>query len=379
MIDRIKTNTIQNWLYKNKVVMIMGARQVGKTTICKDLLKNNLPSVYLNCERIQVKELLESKNIEQIRSFLGDNKLVVFDEAQKIKDIGLVLKLIHDTYPEIQIIASGSSSFELSNELNEPLTGRNIKFQISPISINELINHFGKMWMNDNLESLLRFGSYPDIVLRHESEKMMLLDEIATDYLYRDVLMMDSVKNSDLLIKLLKALALQLGNQVSYNELANLLKTSVETIQKYIRLLEHSFVIFKLGTFSRNLRSELAISQKYYFYDLGVRNSLLQNYLPMSNRTDVGALWENFCVIERMKILSEKDTKANHYFWRTYQQQEIDLVEERNGKLLAFEFKYSENAKVKAPKLFLETYKEGAFVVVNKSNFLDTLLKVDLV
>jgi predicted AAA+ superfamily ATPase len=375
MIFRERINTVQRWLFKGKVVLLLGARQVGKTTICQALVAENQPAMYLNCERIQIKELLESKQVEQIRNYFGNNKLVVLDEAQKIAQIGLILKLIHDTYPDLQIVATGSSSFDLTNEVSEPLTGRNIKFVIYPLSITEINKHFGRLWLDDQLDSLLRFGSYPDVVVRPDSEKISVLDEIATDYLYRDVLQFERIKNPDMLIRLLKALALQLGNQVSYNELANLLRISVETVQRYLLILEHSFVIFKLGSFSRNLRNELANSQKYYFYDLGVRNSLLQNYLPMANRTDTGALWENFCVLERIKYMLEQENKANYYFWRTYQQKEIDLIEERNGVLKAFEFKYSENGKVKAPKQFFEEYKESEFIVVHRKNYLDTLLK----
>lgn len=264
--------------------------------------------------------------------------------------------MIHDTWPDIQIIATGSSSFDLLNELSEPLTGRNIKFLLYPLSYAEIGRHNHVSVMDERLELFLRFGMYPDIVDRPETQKIMLLDELANDYLFRDILKIDVLKRTEVLKNLLKALALQMGNEVSYNELSRLLKVSVETVQRYIEILERSFIILKLGSFSRNLRKELARSQKFYFYDLGLRNGLLQNFNSLDTRPDTGALWENFCMIERMKANQRNQRMVNMYFWRTYDQKEIDLIEETAGNLYAWEFNYSPVQKVKKPAEFLKTY-----------------------
>ncbi len=371
--DRNLMDKITPWLFQGKVIILYGPRQVGKTTFVNKIISLNHDSLYLNCERQNVWELLGSLNIERIRAYIGKNKLVVFDEAQKVAKIGQVLKLLIDTFPEIQYIATGSSSFELSNEVSEPLTGRNIKFIMYPLSLAELSQNYNAVQMDEKLEDILLFGAYPDIIDRFEDQKLTLLDELTSDYLFRDVLRFENIKRSDVLVSLLKALALQLGSEVSLRELSNLLKISVETIQKYIQLLEKSFVLLSLISFSRNLRNEIARSKKYYFYDLGIRNSLLQNFNSLQNRDDTGALWENFCIIERMKFHQVKNHKVNMYFWRTYQQKEIDLVEEYSGKLFAFEMKWKEK-KTRPPKEFIETYKDVEFNIINRENYLEFLL-----
>jgi predicted AAA+ superfamily ATPase len=261
---------------------------------------------------------------------------VVFDEAQKVPDIGAILKLLIDTYPEIQYIATGSSSFNLFYELSEPITGRNIKFIMYPISVRELLASYDKLLLHEKIEELLVYGAYPDIVSRPVVQKAVLLDELAGDYLFRDVLQFDNIRRPDILVHLLKAIALQLGNEVSFRELSNLLKVSVETVKRYLLLLEQSFVLFSLISFSRNMRNELARSKKYYFYDTGIRNSLIQNYAFPENRTDIGGIWENFCIAERLKHNQAMNRSVNMYFWRTYQQKEIDLIEDTGGKLFAF-------------------------------------------
>jgi len=367
--SRYIKDQVKSWLFAGKVLIVYGARQVGKTTLVKEIIKDYPDSVYLNCEANQVYELLESKNVERIKTYLGDAKLVVFDEAQKIRDIGLVLKIIHDTWPEIQIIATGSSSFELLSEISEPLTGRNIKFLLYPLSYAEISKEKHVSILDDRLELFMRFGMYPDIVDRPEIQKIKLLEELASDYLFRDVLKFDTLKRPDVLNRLIKALALQTGNEVSFNELSRLLKVSVETIQRYIEILERSFIIFRLGSFSRNLRKELARSQKFYFYDLGLRNSLLQNYNVLQNRNDAGALWENFCIVERIKANQLNNRSVNQYFWRTYDQKEIDLIEETGGQLTAFEFKLSPPAKIKQPGEFLKTYPGSEFSVIHRENY----------
>ncbi len=366
---RYLADQIRPWLFMNKVVMIYGARQVGKTTVARNLISDNTANVYLNCELGQVKSLLEELNPVKVKNMVGDAQMVVLDEAQKVANIGTVLKLLVDTYPAIQWIATGSSSFDLSNQVNEPLTGRNVKFVMYPLSLVEMEKHHNRIVLHERLEGFLRFGMYPDIVDRPEAQQIRLLDELATDYLYRDVLEFQDVRNSSVLLNLLKALALQLGHEVSYRELSNMFGLSVETVQRYLMLLEQSFVIFRVGSFSRNLRKELVKSNKYYFCDLGIRNSLIQNYNPLSVRTDVGALWENFCLLERMKWNAAHDTRPNLYFWRTYDQKEIDLVEESAGELRCFEFKWNEKAKTKVPKEFLTTYPNSSFQTITPGNY----------
>lgn len=360
---------LKKWLFKGKIIILYGARQVGKTTLVKALAKEYAPSLYYNCEQLSVKEVMESGSAERMRTFLGDARLVILDEAQKIRNIGPALKILIDTYPEIQIVATGSSSFDLANQITEPLTGRNIKFTLYPLSLLEISQK--KQWstIEESIDLFLRFGMYPDVIVESSQENMRVkLDEIAGDYLYKDVLEFERLKRSDLLIKLLQALALQLGNEVSLHELAVLLKTSPETIERYIHLLEQTFVIFRLPPFSRNLRKELAKKNKIYFYDTGIRNALLQNFTPLRNRTDIGSLWENFCIVERMKRNQAFGKKVNMYFWRTYDQKEIDYIEEADGLLNAFEFKWSITKKTKAPREFLETYKKSSFEIITKEN-----------
>jgi len=360
---------ITEWLFQGKVIILYGPRQVGKTTLANEIISGQSGALYLNCERQQVWELLNSGNQDRIRQYLGDAKIVVFDEAQKIPQIGSLLKLLIDTYPEIQYLATGSSSFDLSNTLSEPLTGRNVKFIMYPVSLIELSPHFNRFQKDEMLENLLLFGSYPDIIDRPESQKRKLLDELTSDYLFRDVLRFENIRRSDILVNLLKAIALQTGNEVSMRELSNLLKVAVETVQRYLLLLEQSFVLFSLPSFSRNLRNEISKGRKYYFYDLGIRNNLLQNFTPLSSRNDTGQLWENFCIIERIKKNQAKDRRVNMYFWRTYQQQEIDLIEEHEGILDTFEFKWKSRPGQKIPSGFRNAYPQSTYQIIDRENY----------
>lgn len=373
-MDIIKRNIakeIENWFFEKKVLIVYGARQVGKTTLIQEILKNYSDTLFLRCERAVVKNILETKNPTQIKSFFANNKIIVLDEAQTVKEIGLVLKLLIDSYPDLQIIATGSSSFDLSSQVHEPLTGRNIKFDLYPLSISELANHFDKFTLIEKLPEFLVYGFYPEIITTQDlKKKKRKLDEITSDYLFQDILKFQNLKKPNLLEKLLKALAFQIGSEVSYHELAVLLETSSETIERYIDLLEKTFVIFRLSSFSRNLRNELNKKIKIYFYDLGIRNSLIQNYNTLDFRNDIEALWENFLIVEKKKLLAEKGENSNLYFWRTHKGQEIDLIEERDGVLHAFEFKWNLKKKPNIPEIFAKTYPNHTFEVVSRDSWL---------
>jgi len=374
IIKRNIAKEIESWFFEKKVLIIYGARQVGKTTLVQEILKNYSETLFLSCERPVVKNLLESQNLTQIKSFFADNKIIVLDEAQVIEEIGLILKLLIDTYPDLQIIATGSSSFDLSSKVHEPLTGRNIKFNLYPLSIKELANIFDKFTLTEKLPEFLVYGFYPDVVVTDDlKKKQRKLDEIASDYLFQDVLKFQNLKKPAILDKLLKALAFQVGSEVSYYELAVLLETSSETIERYIDLLEKTFVIFRLSSFSRNLRNELNKKVKIYFYDLGIRNSLIQNYNSLDFRNDIGALWENFLIVEKKKNLAETGENSNLYFWRTHKGQEIDLIEESGGFLNCYEFKWNPKKQAKLPEVFVKAYPNYTFEVINKDNWLEFL------
>lgn len=373
LIPRYIGCTLKKALFKSKVVVLFGARQVGKTTEVKNLIQSfPKESLYLNGELISIQERLSVREAVTLKSYLGNKRLIVIDEAQKVPHIGDVLKILVDTYPEIQIVATGSSSFNLAGQIGEPLTGRVNQFILYPLSLGEIENQYGRLEAGSKLENIMRFGSYPEIFLSSEHDAQLRLNEISSNYLYKDILSFDDVKKSPLIIDLLKLLALQLGQEVSYNELAVKLGVSRQTIQKYIYLLEQSFVLFTLRAFSRNLRKEISKSVKIYFYDLGIRNSLIQNHNPLALRADVGALWENLMILEKIKTDAYQERLSNRYFWRTYGQQEIDYVEERGGTLHAFEFKWSEK-HFKIPGEFAKTYPNTTFHVVNQANYWEFL------
>lgn len=375
MIRRDIQDYIQKFLFKGKVIILYGARRTGKTTLSRALLSNYADKArYINCEVHQYRQALETTNTALLDDFLGNYKIIVLDEAQSIPNIGLILKVLTDTRPDLQIIATGSSSFDMAQSVSEPLTGRSRTFTLYPFSLTEISQQTSAIDQNARLENMLRFGMYPDVYGQTEEMALEELRDISTNYLYKDVLQFNQLKRSDLLFKLLQALALQLGNEVSYNELAKLLGENHHTIRNYIELLEKSFVIFRLRSFSRNLRKELSKSFKVYFIDNGIRNSLINNFNPLSIRNDTGALWENFCVTERMKLLHNHRQFPNQYFWRTYDRKEIDYLEESGGKLTAFEFKWNPAAKVKKPTEFLETYTHSSFKVVNRGNYRSFLL-----
>jgi uncharacterized protein len=373
MIKRSLFELIESKLFANKTILLFGPRQVGKTTLLKDLqAKLNVNSLFLNADLLTVRERLTDASLEDLRILLASFKLVIIDEAQRIKNIGLTLKIIHENFTDIQVIATGSSEFELSNEINEPLTGRKLEFEMFPICWNELVantNHFDAL---DQLESRLIFGMYP-AVINSKGQEEEVLNELSSSYLYKDLLSYVGIRKPDILEKLLKALAFQIGNEVSYNELSRTLEIDKATVENYIGLLEKAFVIFRLPPFSRNLRNEINTSRKIYFYDTGIRNEIIGNFSPLSLRTDIGGLWENFLISERMKKNSYERNFTKSYFWRNHAQQEIDLVEELNGVISIFEFKWNPKAKVKIPKVFTNTYLPEKISIISKENFIEFL------
>lgn len=344
-------------LFKGKVIVVYGARQVGKTTLMKRILeKYGNEGQYFNCEIFSVQKNLEIIEPAKVKAFFGDAKIVVLDEAQKIPDIGLLLKVMIDVYPELQIIATGSSSFELASHVSEPLTGRNFTFTMYPLSVREIGGEQGLSAVESRLDGILRFGSYPEVFMLPDAAAQERLDEIASDYLYKDILIFDGMKKADVVKNLLQLLALQLGQEVSYQELAQQLGINRLTVRKYIDILEKSFVVFRLHALSRNKRKEISKSVKIYFYDLGLRNSIIQNYNSLDLRNDKGALWENFCIVERRKANDRIGRKANVYFWRTYAQKEVDYVEEFGGNTSGFEFKWNGEKSFVAPEEFIKNY-----------------------
>ncbi len=371
IIKRTLQNTIEKWLFKGKILTIFGARQVGKTTLAKTILdKFGDKKDYFNCDFLSIRESFEQQNPDYLKRIIGNSKIIVIDEAQRVKNIGLILKILNDTFPETQIIATGSSSFELANKINEPLTGRALEFILYPFSLNELQSIFTFPQLQNQLEFFLRFGSYPEIVDKSEQDAIILLDNLTGKYLYKDIFEFEQIRKSDKLVKLLQLLSFQVGNQVSIHELSTQLGINRETVERYIDLLEKAFVIFRLKPFSRNLRKELTKKEKIYFFDLGIRNSLIRQFQPLEFRSDKGALFENFCILERRKYLQKMQLSKNHYFWRTHDRKEIDLIEEHNNQLHCFEFKYG-NQKYKIPAEFLKTYQNSTISVINEQNIWD--------
>ena len=372
-LQRDAQTEIEKHLFQGKVIRIYGLRRTGKTTLAKEILsKFGDINAYFNCEIIRHKAMFESLDVDKIKEYFGNHKIVVLDEAQNVSQIGRMLKLMVDTYPEIQIIATGSSSFEIANQTGEPLVGRAFTYTLFPVSLQELKHNYSGFELLKMRDDLLRFGSMPNVFGLSAIEKINFLDEITSSYLYKDILEYENVKSSGILIKLLKALALQIGSEISYREIGQLIGISPQTVEKYIWLLEKTFIIFSLSSLSRNLRNELKRSTKIYFWDLGVRNSLLQNFLPLDQRADLGAIWENFCISERLKQSSfGQFYNSNSYFWRTTTQQEIDFIQEKNGILTAFEFKYNSKKQAKIPELFAKAYPNHQWKLISIENWLD--------
>lgn len=369
-VSRTIIAQLEDQLFKGKVLILFGARRTGKTTLVKHLLtKFSEKSAYINCEFQEYKDALSTTNSGLLAEFIGNRELIIFDEAQHIANIGLVLKVLVDTFPQVQFIATGSSSFELSGMVSEPLTGRSRQFLLLPFSLEEIGQSLNPIQIKANLSNFLRFGLYPQVFNSIGDDKIEELAEISSNYLYKDLFQFEQIKKPDLLFKLLAAIALQTGSESSLNELAQITGTNAHTVKRYLELLEKSFVIFRLNSFSRNLRKELAKSQKIYFYDVGIRNAVIRNFNEMNLRTDAGGLWENFCITERIKYNQNHRRFVNTYFWRTYDQKEIDYIEEKDGHLTCFEFKYAEGATGKFPAEFSETYPNSSFKVITPGNF----------
>ncbi len=375
--ERTLQKTIEKHLYNGRIIVLYGARQVGKTTLSQTILTNsNKKSRYLSGDNPSVVANLTNRNAEELKNFIGDFELVVLDEAQRIENIGITLKLLVDNYPDMQIIATGSSSFDLANKISEPLTGRSWVFHLQPLSFLE-ITGTDRTIATQTMERMLIFGSYPGIWSISDTDAANALTELSSNYLFKDLLEYETLKKSPLLTKLLQALALQVGNEVSLRELSNLMEVDIKTVERYIFLLEQTFVIYRLPALKRNPRNEVGKLRKIYFTDLGLRNALIRNFNELNLRNDVGALWENFCVNERIKINDYAEYRPNYYFWRSYSQKEVDLVEEYGGWMYAFEFKWK-SGRAKLPSEFKKLYPKNQFGEVNSTNFVDSLYTQDL-
>ncbi|MFN8258382.1 MAG: ATP-binding protein [Bacteroidales bacterium] len=368
MINRRLNDIITNNL--NKAIILLGPRQTGKTTLLTQIAKKSGNYLLLDADDTLVRSKLENANTEEIKQLMGDYRTIFIDEAQRIKNIGLTLKIITDRFPGVQLLVSGSSSLELANSINEPLTGRKWEYMLYPVSWQEWYEHIGYLKSEQQFENRLIYGMYPEVITNQGKEKE-ILSSITGSYLYKDLLSYQGIRKPDVLEKLLQALALQVGNETSYNEIASLIKIDSKTVVNYIDLLEKAFVIFRLNPLSRNLRNEIATSRKIYFYDNGIRNALISNYNPLNLRNDTGYLWENFLISERIKYTHYNSVFCNRFFWRTRQQQEIDYIEEHSGKLFAFEFKWNETKKTRVSKVFKGAYPESEIQTITRKNYLE--------
>ncbi len=368
MIKRILQDVIKQRLYKGKAIVLIGARQVGKTTLLKEIFPNQNDLLWFNADDLPVRDFFSNVTIERFRSMIGKNKIVVIDEAQRIENVGIKMKLITDNFPDVQLVVTGSSSFELANKINEPLTGRKFEYELFPLSFNEMTEEIGLFTEIQKLPIRLVFGMYPDVVCNPGDEKE-ILNQLTNSYLYKDILEWERIKKPDKLVKLMKALAYQIGSEVSYNELSQIVEIDKGTIEKYINLLEQTKIIFRLPSYNRNLRNELKFGRKIYFCDNGIRNALINNLSDIDFRQDAGALWENFMISELRKYNHYTHNYCNTYFWRTTQKQEIDYIEEKDGKLTAYEFKWSPKKKSRVSSTFTSAYPESVVKTINPENF----------
>lgn len=373
MIQRKLLSVLQEQMHKGKAIVLIGARQTGKTTLLKEVINDREHSLWLNADDMEIRDMVQNLTLSRLQSMFGRYRYIVIDEAQRIENIGIQLKLITDNMPDVQLLVTGSFALEIANRVNEPLTGRKYEYKLYPLSFDELQAHFGLIEERTRLPLRLVYGAYPDVVC-HPGEEKTILAPLADSYLYKDVLQWERIKKPDKLFKLLQALAYQMGSEVSYNELAQIVGLDKETISNYIILLEQAQVIFRLGSFSRNLRNELKFARKVYFYDNGIRNALINNFADIAMRQDVGALWENYLISERLKRNQYKGLYVNTYFWRTTQMQEIDYIEENNGKMYAFEFKWNPKKTAKQNPTFRKAYPDVEIQTITTDNYIDFLL-----
>jgi predicted AAA+ superfamily ATPase len=373
MIRRTIQDHIEKRLGSHKAIIIMGARQTGKTTLAEEMFGNQEDCLWLNGDEPDIRALFGNITSTRLKAVIGKKTRIVIDEAQRIENIGIKLKLITDSIPEVQLIATGSSSFELANRVNEPLTGRKWEYTLYPLSFEELVVEHGMINEKRLLPHRMVFGSYPEILTSPGDEKA-LLKLLSDSYLYKDILTWENIKHPDKLSTLLSALAYQIGSQVSYAEVGQICGLDPKTVEKYIALLEQAYIVFRLRSFSRNLRNELKASRKIYFWDNGIRNACISNFSQIESRADVGALWENYIISERKKYLSNHEMVANSWFWRTQQQQEIDYIEDSDGKICACEFKWNPQAKVHKPTTFAAAYSDSTFNVISAQNYDEFLM-----
>ena len=375
MIPRQLHTMLGQKFFRGKAILVTGPRQSGKTTLLRLIHGEAEQKVlYLNCDEPDIRNMLTETTSSALKHLIGDAKMIMIDEAQRVKNIGLTMKLIIDNFRDIQLIATGSSALEFANEINEPLTGRKWEYRLLPLSTQELTRHHG--WIEERrlLEHRLVYGMYPDVVINPGEEREILYN-LTSSYLYKDIFTFQEIRKPEMIEKLLEALALQVTAEVSYNELAQMIQVDSATVQRYLNLLEKSFVLFRLRSFSRNVRNELKRSRKVYFYDNGIRNALIANFSHPKTRVDRGALWENFLVSERTKMLYAMKKQAGQFFWRTKQQQEIDYIEEADGMLSAFEFKWKPKQKARFPKTFLTAYPNHTTQTITTDNYMDFLVQ----
>jgi predicted AAA+ superfamily ATPase len=376
LIERFLLSKVQDSIMPGKVMVLFGPRQVGKTTLVNEFLaRTSLKARLINADELVYREALGSQNKQILGDLLGDNELLIIDEAQRVVNIGLNLKILVDNFPHAAIIATGSASFDLANQVYEPLTGRTLTYYLYPVSYGEIRQIFGAFEARMQLERWMVWGGYPAIVTTESTTlRERLLSELVGSYLYRDILELNSVRRSEKVVDLLRLLAFQIGQEVSLAEMASSLAINRETVERYLDLLEKVFVIFKVRGFSRNLRKEVTKNSRYYFYDNGVRNALIQNFNTLALRNDVGQLWENYLLIERRKVNAAAQRSANTYFWRTYDQKEIDYLEERGGKIYGYEFKWQGEMKKSTRREFYKTYPNAELNTMTQENF-EELLK----
>lgn len=367
-IERQIKQDIKTDFFKKKVIVLLGARQVGKSTLIKELMKNESNTLFFDGENADTHILLANASEEKLRTLIGKSQFVIIDEAQKIANIGSVLKIFADYFPNVQVIASGSSAFELKNKLNEPLTGRRFDYQLFPLSFEEMAKENGLISEIGKLHHRLIYGYYPDVVINFNDEER-ILKFLSDSYLYKDIFLFKGIKKPEKMMELLKALAWQIGNEVNYNELGRLIGLDNQTVEDYIHLLEQAFVIYRLNAYHTNQRKELKKAKKIYFNDVGIRNAIINDFRPVELRSDKGNLFENFMVNEFRKQNQYKRIYANLFFWRTTEQKEIDLIIEKNGFLKVFEIKWSAEKKVKLTKSFSNVYSNFEFNLVNTQNF----------